>query len=70
MQKSSLACFILSVVILTIPACKKDNTTDLTASPGDIVFSTNRDNGDFEIYVTNLDGTKQTRLTNSTGFDG
>ena len=69
MKKSSLTGLFLAVVLFTIVACKKEDDNDQQATQGDIAFSTNRDNGDFEIYVTNLDGTEQTRLTNSTGSD-
>ena len=34
-----------------------------------IVFTSQRDNGDREIYVMNADGSGQTRLTTSPGFD-
>ena len=34
-----------------------------------IVFTSERDNGDREIYVMNADGTGQTRLTSSGGYD-
>ncbi len=40
-----------------------------TAANGRIVFSSNRD-GNSEIYVMNVDGSNQTRLTNHPGYDG
>src|SRR4029077_7283177 len=34
-----------------------------------IAFMSNRDGGDIEIYVMNVDGSQQTRLTNAPGRD-
>ncbi len=40
------------------------------ALAGQIVFETTRDDGNQEIYRMNADGSAQTRLTNSAGYDG
>ena len=34
-----------------------------------IAFTSNRDDGNFEIYVMNADGTNQTRVTNNPALD-
>ncbi|MEO5906404.1 MAG: DUF5050 domain-containing protein [Saprospiraceae bacterium] len=62
---------IIIILILGTLACGKDDNNPPGAS-GKILFDTNRDpedNQGAEIYVTNEDGTQQTRLTNSSGFD-
>jgi Tol biopolymer transport system component len=57
---------------------EKDLTADSQAFDGDpawspdgtrIAFTSQRDNGDREIYVMNADGSSPTRLTTSPGFD-
>lgn len=45
------------------------DTARLSVTTWRIAFQSRRDNGDFEIYVMNADGSEQTRLTNHVGTD-
>jgi len=61
---------VIIILIISVLSCGKDDNNP--SSSGKIVFDTNRDpedNQGSEIYVTNADGTQQTRLTDSPGFD-
>lgn len=61
---------IVFILFFTIISCGKDDNNP-PGSSGKILFDTNRDpeNWGTEIYVTNEDGSQQTRLTNSPGFN-
>jgi Tol biopolymer transport system component len=52
------------------PSDWADLTLANPAPAGQIVFETTRDDGNQEIYRMNADGSAQTRLTNSAGYDG
>jgi Tol biopolymer transport system component len=60
-----------STVIHVAPSTSSANAITLPVPTTDkhIVFESNRDDGDLEIYSMNADGSGQTRLTNSPGFD-
>jgi TolB protein len=60
-----------STVIHVAPSTSSSNAVTLPVPTADkhIVFESNRDDGDLEIYSMNADGSGQTRLTNSPGFD-
>ncbi len=61
----------IPVILMAVISCGKDDNNPPGAT-GKILFDTNRDADDnqgAEIYVTNEDGSQQTRLTNSPGFD-
>jgi Tol biopolymer transport system component len=56
-------------VNLTNNTAGGDFAPDWSPDGSKIAFESNRD-GDGEVYVMNADGTNQTRLTSSSGFDG
>jgi Tol biopolymer transport system component len=55
----------------TLPPAATETTAAPTEAPAReaIAFYTNRDDGDFEIYVMNPDGSDPINLTNTEGFD-
>lgn len=77
---------IYSVIIMMLIAgvcnCKKDSTTEpeppkptnneLDGRGGGIILFENESNGDynFELWAMNADGTAQTKITNTAGYDG
>jgi Tol biopolymer transport system component len=60
-----LAAACLSALLLAAPSAN----AAFPGANGKIAFDTNRDGGDFEIYVMDASGANQTRLTNQAGQD-